>query len=109
MQNETVQKPGWHHYVTAVFAGIFLANSIPHYINGISGNQFPSPFADPPGFGNSSPTINVLWGAANLLAGYLLFRFSKSRLKDSVLLPILFATIVGVGVMLSLAFAHRIP
>ena len=109
MQTEIVQKPKWYHYIVAFIAGTFLANSIPHYVNGISGNQFPSPFADPPGFGNSSPTINVLWGLANLLVGYLLLRFSSSRIKESVLMPIIFAGLVFVGVMLSLAFSHRIP
>lgn len=109
MHTEVIQKSKWYHYVAALFAGIFLANSIPHYVNGISGNQFPSPFANPPGFGNSSPTINVLWGAANLFFGYLLLQLSRSRLKDSVSLPIIFAGIVGVGIMLSLAFSHRVP
>ena len=40
----------WYHYVTAFFAGMFLANAVPHFVNGVSGNPFPSPFADPPFF-----------------------------------------------------------
>jgi hypothetical protein len=109
MQTEVVKKLKYYHYVAAFFAGLFLANSIPHYVNGISGNQFPSPFANPPGFGNSSATINVLWEAANLFFGYVLFRLSRSRFKDGVSMLIIFAGIVCMGVILSFAFSHGVP
>jgi hypothetical protein len=36
------------------------------------GHPFQSPFASPPGQGLSSATVNVLWGAFNLIMGYLL-------------------------------------
>ena len=32
----------------------------------------PQSFASPPGKGQSSPTVNVLWGTLNLVVGYLL-------------------------------------
>jgi len=35
------------------------------------GRPFQSPFANPPGQGLSSSTVNVLWGFLNLVAGYL--------------------------------------
>ncbi len=97
----------WYQYLAAFFAGLFLANAIPHYVNGISGSPFPSPFANPPGFGNSPPLINVLWGAFNLLLGYLLLRYSKTSINNKTSLWILFAGIVCMGVTLSLAFSHR--
>jgi hypothetical protein len=53
-------------------AGLFLANGIPHFTNGVSGRRFQSPFAKPPGVGESSPISNVVWGLANLLLGYVL-------------------------------------
>ena len=62
----------WTVYVAYFFAGAFLANSMPHFINGVSGRKFPSPFAHPPGRGLSSPVVNVLWGFANFVIGYLL-------------------------------------
>jgi uncharacterized membrane protein len=62
----------WYHYIAYFFAGAFLANAIPHFGNGISGNAFQSPFASPPGIGLSSSTVNVLWGFFNLAVGYLL-------------------------------------
>ena len=62
----------WQFYLCAFFAGLFLANAIPHFVQGISGNKFPTPFAKPPGKGLSSSTVNVLWGFFNAVAGYLL-------------------------------------
>ena len=62
----------WYHYVAYFFGGAFLANTLPHLGNGISGHPFQSPFASPPGEGLSSSTINVLWGFFNLAVGYLL-------------------------------------
>ena len=41
----------WQFYLCAFFAGIFLTNAIPHFVQGISGNKFPTPFAKPPGKG----------------------------------------------------------
>jgi hypothetical protein len=60
------------NYLGYFFGGAFLANSIPHLTNGISGRAFPTPFATPPGRGESSASLNVLWGVINLVAGYLL-------------------------------------
>jgi len=59
-------------YLAYFAAGLFLANGIPHFVNGISGRKFQSPFASPPGIGKSSPIINVAWGMANLILGYVL-------------------------------------
>jgi len=62
----------WHCVLALFLGGAFLANSLPHLINGISGRSFQSPFARPPGKGLSSPTVNVLWGFFNLAVAYLL-------------------------------------
>lgn len=56
-------------------AGILLVNGVPHFVQGISGNRFQSPFAKPPGVGESSPLVNVLWGSFNLTAGYSLLKY----------------------------------
>jgi hypothetical protein len=63
---------GWHTYVAYFFGGVFLVNSVPHFTNGVSGRRLPTPFASPLGKGQSSPTVNVLWGTFNLAVGYLL-------------------------------------
>jgi hypothetical protein len=62
----------WYDYLAYFFGGAFLANTLPHLINGISGRPFQSPFAKPPGQGLSSSTVNVLWGFLNLVAAYFL-------------------------------------
>jgi hypothetical protein len=62
----------WYAYVAYFFGGAFLVNAVPHFVNGVSGRRFPTPFASPPGKGESSPTVNVLWGAFNVAIGYLL-------------------------------------
>ena len=62
----------WHTYVAYFFGGVFLVNSAPHFTNGVSGRRLPTPFASPLGKGQSSPTVNVVWGTLNLAIGYLL-------------------------------------
>ena len=99
----------WSHYLAAFWAGAFLANTIPHFVNGVSGNPFPSPFADPPGEGLSAPWINVLWGLFNLLIGYLLLRASRTTSRTRGLLFTLFLGIAGMSVMLALHFVNKMP
>ena len=62
----------WLHLVSYFFAGVFLANAIPHFVSGTMGRPLQSPFAKPPGKGLSSSTVNVLWGFFNVVVGYLL-------------------------------------
>jgi len=54
------------------FGGVLLANFVPHFVSGVCGRSFPSPFASPPFRGRSSPAVNVLWGLVNLALGYAL-------------------------------------
>jgi hypothetical protein len=58
--------------IVLFFAGAFLCNSLPHFISGLMGKPFPTPFSTPRGIGNSSPVVNVLWGFLNLVIGLLL-------------------------------------
>jgi hypothetical protein len=62
----------WYHYLGYFFGGAFLVNAIPHFVSGVTGHPFQSPFATPPGEGLSPAWVNVLWGAANLVFAYLL-------------------------------------
>jgi hypothetical protein len=74
----------WYHYVAYFFGGAFLANTIPHLVNGISGSPFQSPFASPPGQGLSSSTVNVLWGMFNLAVAYgLILRVGRFDLRKT--------------------------
>lgn len=70
----------WPIYFAHFFAGIFLTNGVPHFVNGISGRRFQTPFASPPAVGESSPIINVVWGMANIAIGLLLvFNFGEFK------------------------------
>jgi hypothetical protein len=74
----------WYHLVAYFFGGAFLANTIPHLVNGISGLPFQSPFASPPGQGLSSSTVNVLWGMFNLAVAYgLIVRVGRFELRKT--------------------------
>ena len=80
----------WYHYIAYFFGGAFLINAVPHFVNGVSGNPFPSPFASPPSL--SSPLVNVLWGAINFGVGYLLVcrvgQFELRRTRHVVLVAV---------------------
>jgi hypothetical protein len=74
----------WLHLISYFFGGAFLANAIPHWVSGLMGQAFQSPFAKPPGKGLSSSTVNVLWGFFNLVVGYLLVcRIGDFALKNT--------------------------
>jgi hypothetical protein len=62
----------WLALLSYFFGGAFLANAIPHFVSGLMGRPFQSPFAKPPGEGLSSSTVNTLWGFLNLVGAYLL-------------------------------------
>jgi hypothetical protein len=62
----------WYHYIGYFFGGWFLVNAIPHFVSGVIGHPFQSPFATPPGEGLSPAWVNVLWGSANFVIAYLL-------------------------------------
>jgi hypothetical protein len=93
----------WYHYIAYFFGGAFLANTIPHLVNGISGSPFQSPFASPPGQGLSSSTVNVLWGMLNLVVAYVLVarvgRFELRRTRHVVVL--------GLGALLMVLMLAR--
>ena len=62
----------WQYDVAYFFGGVFLANFTPHFIAGVSGRAFHTPFAKPPFRGLSSPAVNILWGLSNLVVAYVL-------------------------------------
>jgi hypothetical protein len=97
----------WYDYIACFFAGMFLANAVPHFVQGVSGDPFPTPFAHPPGKGLSSPPVNVVWALFNLAAGYILFRVGKVSSGGDSALIIFFVGIAAISVMLSVRFAKK--
>ena len=98
----------WYDYIACFFAGMFLANVVPHFVHGISGDRFPTPFAKPPGKGLSSPTVNVVWALFNLAVGYILFRVGKVSTGDYTVLVIFFAGVAVLSTMSSVRFAEKL-
>jgi hypothetical protein len=97
----------WYHYVAYFFGGAFLANTLPHLGNGISGHAFQSPFASPPGEGLSSSVVNVLWGLFNLAVGYVLVcRVGDFNLRKTQHVLALGAGILIMSVMLAHTFGR---
>ena len=107
MENTNTPELKWYHYLSSFFSGLFLANAVPHFINGISGDSFPTPFSDPPAKGLSSPLTNILWALANLLIGYLLFRASKISSRTLSGLVIFFIGVATISIYLSILFADK--
>jgi hypothetical protein len=90
----------WYTALAYLAAGILLANGFPHFFNGISGRYFQSPFASPPGFGESPPIVNVLWGFSNFVAAYLLI----TGVGDFNAILSIDILLVGTGILLASLF-----
>jgi hypothetical protein len=86
----------WSHYAAWFFGGAFLTNAVPHFVSGVMGRPFQSPFAKPRGEGLSSSTVNVLWGVFNLAVGYGLV----CRVGDFDVHSIDHVVALGLGVLL---------
>jgi hypothetical protein len=97
----------WYDYIACFFAGFFLANVVPHFVHGVSGDRFPTPFAHPPGKGLSSPTLNVAWALFNLVVGYVLLRVGKVSGGGDLALVVFFAGIAALSTMASVRFADK--
>lgn len=96
----------WYHYLVAFAVGFFFGNAVPHFVAGVMGNTFPSPFATPPGVGLSSPLVNVLWGLTNILIGYVMLRLSRAQISQTGSMIAMFLGLVVVSVMTSILFGN---
>jgi len=76
------------HLLLCLLGAMFATNAIPHFVAGVSGRAFQSPFAKPPGKGLSSARINVLWGMVNAVAAWACLVSGRgidlSRLADAL-------------------------
>ena len=97
----------WYNYIACFFAGMFLANFVPHFVYGVCGDRFPSPFSKPPGKGLSSPTVNVLWALLNLVVGYILLRLGRVSPDSLPALFVFFAGVAVMSIMLSIGFRDK--
>jgi hypothetical protein len=97
----------WNHYVSYFFGGAFLANALPHFISGVMGHPFQTPFASPPGQGLSSAIVNVLWGAFNFVLGYILtLRVGTFQVKQTKHVLIFGLGALTMALMLAFSFGQ---
>ena len=101
-----IKRMKWYNYVSCFLAGLFLANALPHLLHGISGEEFPTPFAHPPGTGLSSSLVNVLWALFNVIVGYLLYRDGQIRRKKRLAILLFFAGVATTSILLSQVFMN---
>ncbi len=92
----------WYDYLVHFIAGAFLANGVPHFVQGICGNKFKTPFATPRWVGESSATVNVIWGWLNFIVGGGLLRVPPLPPPPSVSI----ATMLGV-LSMALLLSHH--
>jgi len=97
----------WYHYLACFFAGVFLANFVPHFVKGVCGDRFPTPFAKLPGKGLSSPVVNVVWGLLNLGIGYVLARMGRVASGGDLAVAVCFTGFAGLSVMCGWSFASK--
>ena len=97
----------WYHYFSGFWSAMFFANAIPHFVNGISGNGFPTPFAKPSGRGLSSPVINVAWSLFNAVVGYILFRVGKVSYDNPISMLVFFAGISCISLFMAKWFESK--
>jgi hypothetical protein len=97
----------WTHYLSYFFGGAFLTNAVPHFVSGLMGRPFQSPFAKPPGEGLSSSTVNVLWGFLNLVVGYVLIcRVGNFDLRSTDHIVALGLGVLVIGLMTARMFGR---
>ena len=97
----------WYLYIASFFSGIFLTNAVPHFVQGVSGNKFPSPFAKPPGKGLSSPLVNTLWALFNVIVGYLLFWAGNVNSGNLWSLVVFFVGVAVISIISSVNFQKK--
>jgi len=89
----------WNWLIAYFFAGVFTENAVPHFVSGVMGRAFQSPFAKPSGEGLSSSTVNVVWGVANLVVAYVLgFRVGTFDWHNTVHVAVFLGALLLKGV-----------
>ena len=91
----------WYHYTACFFSGVFMVNGLPHFIHGLEGDLFPTPFANPPGTGLSSPMVNMVWALVNFCLGTVLLRVGRVSFQKKWTWILLFMGIGATGLLMS--------
>ena len=85
-------------FVLAFMIGACIANGIPHYTKGVTGQYHMTVFSK-----LSSPIVNVLWGLFNWLLAFILYLVFNSLIDNFTNLHIIIAIAGGIFISLRLA------
>jgi hypothetical protein len=91
----------------AFLSGALLANAVPHFVHGVSGERFFTPFSRRNAM--SPAVVNVLWAAVNIGLGAWLFRVGQVATTNHNANQVWFA--VGgllIAILNSVIFAKRL-
>ena len=83
-------------------------NGTTTFVRGVTGSEFPTPFAKPPGRGMSPAPVNVIWSLVNLALGFLLLRAGLFSTDNYPALIVAFVGFAFMGTMMSRVFAQRV-
>src|SRR6201996_7139675 len=97
----------WYNYIACFFCGAFFSNAIPHFVAGVQGNKFPTPFAKPPGKGLSSALVNVCWGLFNIIIGFLLLSPAHLPSAEPCSLAVFFIGFAALALMAGTNFSKK--
>lgn len=89
-------------YILTFIAGMAAANGVPHFVKGITAQEFQTPFGRP-----SAPWVNVVWGWFNFALATVLLHFAHpwGHVYRAVTLFAVGALFLGVS--MSLLWARR--
>jgi hypothetical protein len=94
-----------HSGIYSFLAGVLLANSIPHFIHGISGESFPAPLFQTLGRGPATDVANVLWGLFCFGMGYRLVVIYRQQLPSILFHILACGGFVAMSIVLSIVFS----
>lgn len=92
---------GW---IAAFFAGLFLINTVPHGVMGLTGQAFPTALSGgPPNL--SSAMVNVVYAAANAAIGFWLLHLLRPWRGRTAVRAVIVLAAVAFGVVLAWTFS----
>lgn len=96
----------WGKYVSCFISGVLLTNAIPHFVHGVSGENFPAPFGPYLSSGFPQHLSNVLWGFLNIVLGYNQFVRGEVATPDSWRKFFFFTGVLSMGTFLCYVFSR---
>jgi len=95
-----------NYRIRSFFAGALLANAIPHFVHGVSGENFPAPFGYLLGPGIATAIANVIWGIVNFTIAYYLYSSLDEHRSEKLVLILILIGFAVTSIVLSIVFSR---